>query len=211
MVIEAAIRAALDGCNVLIGSPLGVLVAQYRSRLPPGQEIVVETIHSAFRVTRKRDEAYVPPGRLRHYDLIILDEVSQIDCHVWATLQTALSELAPYPYVVFVCDFQQLQPIDGRDLLFKSLETLRSNGKLSWVELQQHEAARSNDPQLLGFLQECRTRQPTRERLTSFFHNLIIPNIPYTTHRQTIMIPPTIHHHPPTVHARPINKQSTRH
>ena len=178
MIIHAAVTAAQNGCRVLIGAPIGVLVAQYRARLPPGEEIVVETIHSAFKIGRDRDAEYIPPGRLRHFDLIIFDEVSQIDAQVWAALQTALSELSPYPFVVFVGDFQQLQPWQGQQTLYLAIEALKANGKLACVELQQHEAARCNDPVMLEFLTECRTTQPSRHRLETFFAGRKVPRAP---------------------------------
>ena len=86
-----------------------------RLRLPPSNLITIETIHSAFKVTRDKDKQYDPPGRLRQYDLIILDEVSQIDAEVWSCLQVAFGELSPCPFVVLVGDFQQLQPVKGRN------------------------------------------------------------------------------------------------
>lgn len=92
-----------------------------RLRLPPSNLITIETIHAAFKVTRDRDAPYNPPGRLRHYDLIIvLDEVSQVDAEVWQCLQTAFSELSPCPFVVFVGDFQQLQPVHGKHALYQT-------------------------------------------------------------------------------------------
>ena len=90
-------------------------------RLPPSNLITMETIHASFKVTRDKDKQYDPPGRLRHYDLIILDEVSQIDEKVWRGLQTAINELNPCPFIVFVGDFQQLQPIFGEHALHRDL------------------------------------------------------------------------------------------
>ena len=83
VVIQCAVDAARNGARVLIACPIGALVATYRQRLPPGEQIVVETIHSVFKITRQRDQLYIPPGRLRHFDLIIFDEISQKDAHVW--------------------------------------------------------------------------------------------------------------------------------
>ena len=141
-----------------------------RLRLPPADgRITVETIHSAFKVTRERDAQYNPPGRLRQYDLIILDEVSQIDANVWQQVSTACSELSPCPFVVFVGDFQQLQPIDGDDLLQRGLQEEEAAGGLCRIELQQHNAARSTDPDMLSFLAHARVHQPSRRTLEDFF------------------------------------------
>ena len=131
--------------------------------------ITIETIHSAYKVTRDKDKQYDPPGRLRQYDLIILDEVSQIDAEVWSCLQVAFGELSPCPFVVFVGDFQQLQPVKGRNALYEDLTRVERNGGLRTVELQQHAAARSTDPAMLDFLAHAREHQPTRSTLEDFF------------------------------------------
>ena len=102
VIIAAAQQAIDNGCRVLIAGPIGLLVSLYRTRLAPSPNLTMETLHASFKVTRSADEQYVPPGRLRSYDLIILDEVSQIDAHVWRLLQTALAELYPQPFIVFL-------------------------------------------------------------------------------------------------------------
>ena len=108
VVLQCALNANAEGMKVLIACPIGPLVAMYRKRIPAKSNIVVETIHSSFKITRKADQIYMPPGRLRHFDLIIFDEVSQKDEHVWTQVRGALAELVPGPFVVFVGDFQQL-------------------------------------------------------------------------------------------------------
>ena len=137
MLLAAAEAAARTGCRVLLGGPIGLLVAGHRSRIPPGLDITVETIHSAFKVGRDRGAAYIPPGRLRNYDLII-DEVSQIDAAVWQRLQVALGELSPCPFVVVVGDFQQLQPVGGRQQLGEDLEQAVQAGALQHIKLLPH-------------------------------------------------------------------------
>ena len=75
VVLQCALNATSDTTQVLIACPIGPLVAVYRKRIPPHSNIVVETIHSSNKITRKADEVFIPPGRLRHFDLIIFDEV----------------------------------------------------------------------------------------------------------------------------------------
>lgn len=173
VVLEAATRAATAGCKVLILGPIGLLVSSHRQRIPPELDITVETVHSSFKITRDQDRQYIPPGRLRHYDLIIFDEVSQIDGAVWSKLQTAFRELHALPYIVFAGDFQQLQPICGVHQLQRDLEAQCQAGAVQRVQLQQHAAARSSDPEMLAFLQHCRTRQPSRATLTNFFDDRV--------------------------------------
>ena len=175
VIIAAAQQAIEDGCRVLIAGPIGLLVSLYRTRLPPSPNLTMETLHASFKVTRTADEQYVPPGRLRRYDLIIFDEISQIDAHVWRILQTALAELYPNPFVVFVGDFQQLQPIVGVHQLQLDLERQTAADLLPTIELQPHAAARSTDPVMLNFLNSARLAQPSRSMLESFFDGRQFP------------------------------------
>ncbi|CAE7271115.1 PIF1 [Symbiodinium sp. CCMP2592] len=175
-VIIAAVRQALeDGCRVLIAGPIGLLVSMYRLRLPNLQNLTMETVHSAFRITREADAAYVPPGRLRHYDLIVIDEVSQIEASVWRKLKTGLGELSPSPFIVFVGDFQQLQPLHGGPELQDDLDREKNESRILFVKLQHHEAARSVDPAMLDFLEQARVRQPSRQALLEFFQGRTLP------------------------------------
>ena len=91
VVLQCALDAASGTAKVLIACPIGPLVAAYRQKIPPNTNIVVETIHSAFKITRRADELYIPPGRLRHFELIMFDEVSQQDEHVWTQVRDALA------------------------------------------------------------------------------------------------------------------------
>ena len=144
-----------------------------RLRLPATDNLTMETIHSAFQLTRDADAAYVPPGRLRRYDLIILDEVSQVDSDSWAKLKTALGELHPGPFVVFVGDFHQLQPISGPPRLQQDLDRQVQQGHMPLIELKHHQAARSVDPEMLGFLTMARVQQPSRAVLEDFFRGRV--------------------------------------
>ncbi|CAE7574509.1 UBP25, partial [Symbiodinium sp. KB8] len=169
VVIAAAKLALDDDCRVLIAGPIGLLVAMYRLRLPANDRLTMETIHSAFKLTRPADAAYIPPGRLRRYDVIIFDEVSQIDGQVWDDLKTALAELHPGPLILFVGDFQQLQPVHGLPQLQLDLDAQVGEGTVDRIDLKNHNMARSIDPSMLAFLNEVRERQPSRRELQQFF------------------------------------------
>ena len=94
-----------------------------------------------------------------------------MDEEVWTCLQTAFGELSPCPFVVFVGHFQQLQPIRGVHALRQDLNRVQAQaaGGLQQVELQQHAAARSTDPNMLAFLAHARIHQPSRNCLETFF------------------------------------------
>ena len=178
-VVIAAAQQAIDaGCRVLIAGPIGLLVSMYRQRLVAGDQLTMETLHSSFKVTREADAQYIPPGRLRAYDLIILDEVSQVDAHAWGQIKTALAELHPRPFVVLVGDFQQLQPISGPHQLRYDLDHQHAMGRLPTIELQYHASARTVDHTMLTFLHHVRTEQPDRETLQNFFAGRMLPSDP---------------------------------
>ena len=119
---------------------------------PPDDNIVIETVHASHRITREADEQYIPPGRLRHFDLIVYDEVSQLEEQVWHQVRTAIMELQPHPFICFVGDFKQLQPAHGEAELKHTLLDMAERKLIRHVDLPQHELARSNDPRLLAFL-----------------------------------------------------------
>ena len=117
VIIHAAYRAAESGARVLILCPTGALVHGYKERLPPTDQIVVETLHSGFSIARKVDKnTYSPPGRLRRYDLIFIDEASQIDDAIFECLIVGIRELPQKPLVVIGADYQQVAPINGGEI-----------------------------------------------------------------------------------------------
>lgn len=168
MLAYAAYEAARDGCRVLIACPVGPLIDVYKDRLPACENIVVETVHSSWKINREGQEIYSPPGRLRQYNLIIFDEISQLDDEVWRALFNGLKEF-PNVYVVFAGDMDQLQPVHGQGLFKRWIEKMVRDDGVRHVTLLQHEFARSTDPVLLDFLREVRTNRPDRARLNEFF------------------------------------------
>ncbi|CAE7447453.1 unnamed protein product, partial [Symbiodinium sp. CCMP2456] len=119
VVIAATRRALQDGCRVLVAGPIGLLIAMYRQRLPADPNLTMETVHSAFQIVRNADEAYIPPGRLHNYDLIILDEVRR-------TWSTDLDEAVRHARAL---------EVDGKDFTFLTV-TNRGAAKLNDARLR---------------------------------------------------------------------------
>ena len=163
VLVHAAVAAASAGYFVLILCPTGTLFHSYRDRLPESDRIVVETIHSAFAVRRQHDQAvtYAPPTRLRKYDLILLDEASQVEDHVTQLLFMAIQELPQKPFVCVAADFQQLNPIQGGRLMQRLCADFQA--------IEMNTVFRTKDEDLLKFLSLVRCSQPTRADLASFF------------------------------------------
>ena len=167
VIIHAAYRAAAAGARVLILCPTGTLVHAYKERLPPTDQIVVDTLHSGFSIARKADlDTYAPPGRLRRYDLIFIDEASQITDVIWECLIVGIRELPQKPFIVVGADYQQLAPIGGGNID----EDLC--GQIHTIELT--EVHRTDDPKLLSCLKLSRVKQPTFTILREFFANRVL-------------------------------------
>ena len=168
VLVHAAVNAAAAGCHVLVLCPTGTLVHSYRDKLPESERIVVETIHSGFQICRTQDAVvqYSPPSRLRRYDLLLLDEASQVEDHVSKLLFLAIQELPQKPFVAVAADFQQLNPIQGGGLMQKLCQSFPS------IELCS--VFRTKDPVLLAFLQSIRCHQPSRAAVRSFFQDRIL-------------------------------------
>ena len=162
-IIHAAYRAAAAGARVLILCPTGALVHAYKERLPPTDQIVVETLHAGFSIARKADsKTYAPPGRLRRYDLIFIDEASQISNAVYSCLMVGISELPQRPFVVVGADFQQVAAIGDRDMVEDDCRSMEKSSELKVVH-------RTDDPALLNFLSLARVKQPGRDIIRDFF------------------------------------------
>ena len=95
VLVHMAHAAAMGGAKVLVLCPTGTLVHAYRERIPEHPSITIETLHSGLSLKRQYDKVvdYCPPGKLRKYDLIILDEASQIGGSCYEMLRMALAEL----------------------------------------------------------------------------------------------------------------------
>ena len=171
-IIQLALRLGRNSANVLILCPTGQLVTTYRERISEDDNdtIVVETIHSGFRIARDADaKTYAPPGRLRRYDAIIVDEASQIDDHVASMFLCGFRELPQKPALVVAADYQQLRQVGHRggkcimEALCDNIEQFRL--------LANH---RTNDEELKAFLTLCRTTQPDKSTLRAFFDGRLL-------------------------------------
>ena len=162
VIVHAAARAAHAGLRVLILCPTGALVHSYRDRLPETDKVVVETIHSGFAIYRENDKdvEYAPPTRLRKYDLLLLDEGSQVEDGVARKMFMAILELPQKPFCVITADFQQLNPVAGGSVIRGICDGLPQ------VELKT--IFRTNDDELKKFCRVVRNTQPAKSSIVDF-------------------------------------------
>ena len=146
----------------------------YRDRLPETDKIVVDTVHASYCIGRKADlerVRYAPPSKLRRFDLILLDEASQVEDNVASLMMQGTAELPQRPFIVLCADFQQLNPVTtGRRTMWRVFNAV--------PKITLETVHRTKDPGLLDFLQEVRVRQPSKAAVEAFFgsrhwpHNL---------------------------------------
>jgi len=101
--------AARGGANVLICALAAKLVAEYREDVAG---IDVSTIHRAFQipVTGRATARWQMNKALGQYDVIIIDEVSQLSLSVLHHVLSSWERLAKWPVLLLVADFRQLPP-----------------------------------------------------------------------------------------------------
>ena len=160
---HGAVKAAAKGAAVLLLCPTGALLCSYREKIPDNDRIDIETLHSAFVIRREADEVvqYAPPTRLRRYDLIMIDEASQIEDSVFMKMIVAVRELPQKPMVCIAADLKQLRPVGSGGMMASLLS------KINTVELKT--IYRSSDPAHLLFLNQIRDAQPSRALIGDYF------------------------------------------
>lgn len=113
--------------------------------------MLCETVHAAFHIGVEEGSADRVNWRLVSYDIIFVDEVSQLNIKMVKHVLMTLESLPTNPVVVFVGDHCQLQPlriVDGKTQLgssifdrademdkftvFRLLQQLRSNASYNW-------------------------------------------------------------------------------
>ena len=166
-VIQLALRVARGHGKVLVRCPTGQLVAGCMERFCDDDRgaITVETIHSGFKIARNADvRTYAPPGRLRRYDAIIMDEASQVDDKVAELFLCGLRELPQKPALIVAADYQQLRQV-GRAQHKGTMEHLCE--RIAKHHLRSN--YRTNDEELKTFLGTIRVSQPTKKTPKDFF------------------------------------------
>ena len=163
---------ASEFMEVLIICPTGLLVHQYKSRLPEQdgvERIRVDTVQGVLNYKRKGQDSKVtwsPPSALRRIDLILVDEGSQYADLEFGRLFQGLREQPHSPFVAIVADFQQLQPVVAEGDTSRELCKGFCQG-LPTVELKT--VYRTSDEDHLVFLNGIRHQQPDRPMLEQYF------------------------------------------
>ena len=163
-VMVAVQKAQASGARVVLACPTRMLVAAYRQKYP---DLDVDSVHAVFQLFRPEHETLLS---MATYDLVVLDEVSQISAATFERLLRIWEAASSQP-VVFIGDFAQLkgvEPTQARDSPFWStvfkfeLRTMRRCrcSALRW-KLELLRVAKPSQKQLSDILRGHRA--PTRQ------------------------------------------------
>ena len=102
-VMVAVETAQAVGARVVLACPTRMLVAAYRQKYP---DLDVDSVHAVFQLFRPEHETLLS---MATYDLVVLDEVSQISAAVFERLLRLWEAAGHQPALVFLGDFAQLK------------------------------------------------------------------------------------------------------
>ena len=103
VVMQDAIQ---QGARVILACPTRMLVATYRQALP---DLDVDSVHAAFHVFKPEVQTL---DAMTHYDLIVVEEVSQLSQPLFERLLRLWEAASRRPALVFIGDFAQLRGVD---------------------------------------------------------------------------------------------------
>lgn len=127
-----------EKAHVLCMAPTGKATSSLRSKLQKEfPHVVIKTLHQALEVN-----SYLEKKPVLTADLVIVDECSMVDLHMWKKLLSAVQEGAK---IVLVGDYHQLPPVET-GMLFEELFCIAQESR---VELK--ECIRIENPTLYAF------------------------------------------------------------
>jgi len=140
-----------------------MLVASYREKFP---ELDVDSIHAVFQLFKPEHETL---AAMAAYDLIVIEEISQISATTFDRLVRVWSAVDRIPALVFLGDFAQL----------RGMEPTRATDGYHWRDvhrLQLHTMRRCKCETLKWKLQLLRTAKPSVQQLKDIKKNRKAPS-----------------------------------
>ena len=151
--VQVAIQQALAlEARVVVACPTRMLVADWRAKFPG---LDVDSIHAVFELFK--DEHHTLDAMV-NFDLVVIEEVSQVDCEMFERLLRLWDAAVQRPALVFVGDFAQLRGVNPT----RALDSPR------WSKVRQwhlHTMRRCKCPDLKRKLELLRTAKPSVKQL----------------------------------------------
>ena len=154
--IDACVRRTrLRGGRVLYALPTAQQAARVRGRFP---DCDVDTCSGAFGLWQSSREAVHLLDLLTTYDLVVVDEISQLSRHDFNRILKLWDAASRVPALVFIGDFHQLPGV----------EPTNAKDSARWrrvYKVSLHQMWRCKDAALMAKLRLLRLNQPTEQQL----------------------------------------------
>ena len=160
--IEHASHSDLAVCVAL---PTGVLACTYRAKYE--ESVTCDAVHSLFLVQSHHSTTPEVNWLLSQYDIIFIDEISQISVTIFHHIIATLEKLDRRPLLVLCGDFAQQQPIATVNSRTRQVPNILScHHCMSYTQkFTMTQQYRVQDQELLNFLHHIRYAPPTEEML----------------------------------------------
>ncbi|CAK0885979.1 unnamed protein product [Prorocentrum cordatum] len=157
-VVKACIRRAQDnGARMLFALPTAQLASRMRGALNDMHGVEVATCHAAFKLNEPVTESL---PLMTMYDLVVVDEVSLLDCPQFERMVKLWSVAEKVPALVFLGDKYQLPGV-GETRAWESAAWSRP----ARYHVKLHDAWRCKEERFEKILDEIRTAKPSQETL----------------------------------------------
>ena len=168
--VQTVVQMAIDqGARVGIACPTRMLVARIKEKFP---HYDVDSIHAMFELFKPE---HLTLDAMWFYDLVIIEEVSQVSQAVFERLLRLWDAAMRRPVLVFVGDFAQLRGVDPS----RALDSLR------WSEVHKltlHTMRRCKCEKLKKKLELLRSAKPDKKQLAGILSGHKAPS---RAHRAT--------------------------
>ena len=169
--IDLSIAMGLQAC---VATPTGTLACTYRDLY--GEKLTSNTIHSIFFNNCSATSSTSINPYLSVYDVIFIDEISQVSVDLFHHVVQSLSALPKRPILILCGDFCQQQPLTTRNHRTVETSNILSCGHcmssvLRFTLVHQY---RINDDCLLAFLQHIRSALPTQAMIDALCKDRVL-------------------------------------
>lgn len=151
--------------KILVATPTGHLASQYREQFH--DEVICDTIHSAFRYPVGTEERPLTNWFLSNFYILVIGEVSMVSTKIFEHVIRTINELTVRPLVLVLGDKAQQQPLETMNSVTTAvcsiLEEPQFYGMVYKFNLTiQH---RCDDVKYQEFMNHIRMWQPTQNLL----------------------------------------------
>ena len=166
-------HALATGCSVVVAAPTGILAQTFAESLH--DEVHCDTLHSLFFFS-ETSETCSYNWALNKYDVICIDEISQVSVPLFHHILLTLSKLFVRPLILLSGDFAQQQPLGTVNSRTTTLPNILSDRAImdNIIRFNLSSQFRCADNELMAFLDIIRVRTPTASELDNIMDGRVL-------------------------------------